>query len=239
MLNSRSDESSERRHSRGDMLFAARVFGKEFSEGHPASNSLRRHAEMSVDDDFIDLIARAKAGDQAAIRLFLSRFGREVQMMVRARLPKRLRNQYDSADFVQAVWQSFFAELPHRAPSFQKAVHLRGYLAGVARNKIFEQHRRLTRTEKYDICREERLYVRRGDRDVPRDVISPGPSPSQAAQADDRLERLIAGRSQREVDVIQLRRLGLTFEEIAAQTGVKERTARRIIDSARAAMEAC
>jgi RNA polymerase sigma factor (sigma-70 family) len=194
---------------------------------------------MSVDDDFIDLIARAKAGDQAAIRLFLSRFGREVQMMVRARLPKRLRNQYDSADFVQAVWQSFFAELPHRAPSFQKAVHLRGYLAGVARNKIFEQHRRLTRTEKYDICREERLYVRRGDRDVPRDVISPGPSPSQAAQADDRLERLIAGRSQREVDVIQLRRLGLTFEEIAAQTGVKERTARRIIDSARAAMEAC
>ena len=65
-----------------------------------------------------------------------------------------------------------------------------------------------------------------------RDVISPKPSPSEAAQADDRLDRLIAGRSQREVDVIQSRRLGLTFEEIAAQTGVKERTARRIIDSA-------
>ena len=193
---------------------------------------------MAVDDDFAALMARAKAGDQAAIRLFLSRFGREVQMMVRARLPQKLRGQYDSSDFVQAVWLSFFSELPRDAPIFQKVVHLRQYLAGVARNKIFEQHRRLTRTEKYDICREERLYIRRGDRDVPRDVISPDPSPSQAAQAEDRLDRLIAGRSQREVDVIQLRRLGLTFEEIAAQIGVKERTARRIIEAARARLEA-
>ena len=193
---------------------------------------------MSEGNKFADLMARAKAGDEAAIRLFLSRFSREVQMMVRARLPKRLRNQYDSADFVQAVWQSFFAELPHAAPSFQNVVHVRRYLAGVARNKIYEQHRRLTRTEKYDICREERLYIRRGGRDVPRDVVSPGPTPSQAAQAGDRLDRLVAGRSEREVEVIQLRRLGLTFEEIAAQTGVKERTARRIIDSARAGTEA-
>ena len=43
---------------------------------------------MPVEDDFVNLMARAKAGDQAAIRVFLTRFGREVQMMVRARLPK-------------------------------------------------------------------------------------------------------------------------------------------------------
>jgi RNA polymerase sigma-70 factor (ECF subfamily) len=193
---------------------------------------------MPIDDGFADLLLRAKAGDEGAIRLFLSRFGREVQMMVRARLPRQLRNQYDSADFVQAVWQSFFAELPHDSPNFQKVAHLRKYLNGVARNKIYEQHRRLTRTEKYDIRREERLYIRRGDRDVPREIISPGPSPSQAAQAVDRLDRLIAGRSQREVDIIQLRRVGLTFGEIAARTGVNERTARRIIDSVRAGLEA-
>ena len=133
-----------------------------FKEGRPTEVVLsRRNAVMAVDDDFAALMARAKAGDQAAIRLFLSRFGREVQMMVRARLPQKLRGQYDSSDFVQAVWLSFFSELPRDAPIFQKVVHLRQYLAGVARNKIFEQHRRLTRTEKYDICREERLYIRR------------------------------------------------------------------------------
>jgi RNA polymerase sigma factor (sigma-70 family) len=192
---------------------------------------------MPVDDDFADLMARAKAGDQAAIHVFLTRFEHEVQMMVRARLPKKLRNQYDSADFVQAVWQSFFSNLARHAPDFERVEHLRRYLAGVVRNKIYEQHRRLTRTDKYDVLREERLYIRRGDRDVPREVVSPDPSPSQAAQAVDRLAQLTAGRSQHEVDVIGLRRQGLTFEEIAAVTGVKERTARRIIDSARSGME--
>ena len=193
---------------------------------------------MPVDDDFAELMARAKAGDQAAIHVFLTRFEHEVQMMVRARLPKKLRNQYDSADFVQAVWQSFFSNLPRQAPDFEKVEHLRRYLAGVVRNKIYEQHRRLTRTDKYDVLREERLYIRRGDRDVPREVVSPDPSPSQSAQAGDRLAQLTAGRSQHEVDVIGLRRQGLTFEEIAAATGVRERTARRIIDSARSGMEA-
>jgi RNA polymerase sigma factor (sigma-70 family) len=192
---------------------------------------------MPEDDDIADLMSRAKAGDQAAIRSFLARFDREVQMMVRARLPRRMRNQYDSADFVQAIWKSFFTDLPRNALNFEDARHLRGYLAGAVRNKVHEQHRRLTRTQKYDIWREERLYIRRGNQDVPREVVSSDPSPSQAAQAGDRLAQLIAGRSQRDVEVIRLRRQGLTFEEISAVTGVNERTARRIIESARSEME--
>jgi RNA polymerase sigma-70 factor (ECF subfamily) len=107
----------------------------------------------------------------------------------------------------------------------------------VVRNKVQEQHRRLTRTEKYDLAREERLYVRRSGRDVLREVISPDPSPSETAQAGDRLEQLTAGRSQREIEVLNLRRQGLTFEEIAAQLGIHERSVRRIIESARSRME--
>ncbi len=48
---------------------------------------------------------------------------------------------------------------------------------------MHEQHRRLTKTEKCDLRREERLYIRRGDREVPREVVSPEPSPSQTVQA--------------------------------------------------------
>ena len=88
-------------------------------------------------------MARAKAGDPAAIRDFLSRFEQEVRMMVRARLPKKLRTQFDSLDFVQAVWQSFFADPPLDSPDFEKVEHLRGFLAGVVRNKVFEQHRQV------------------------------------------------------------------------------------------------
>jgi RNA polymerase sigma-70 factor (ECF subfamily) len=192
---------------------------------------------MREDDDFSDRMARAKAGDSAAIRDILSRFEQEVRIMVRSRLPKRMRSQFDSIDFVQAVWQSFFSDFKRDERQFDSEQHLRKFLAGVVRNKVFEQYRRLTKTEKYDLGREERLYVRRGDRDVPREVVSPDPSPSQAAQASDRLEQLTAGCEPLEVEVITLRQQGMTFAEIATQTGVNERTARRIIDSARSRLE--
>jgi RNA polymerase sigma factor (sigma-70 family) len=193
---------------------------------------------MPIEPDISDLIARARTGDEAAVREFLTRFEPEVRTMVRGRLPRMLRTQFDSMDFVQAVWQSFFADLRKGPRQFENVHHLRGFLAGVARNKVYEEHRRLTRTKKYALAREQRLYVRRGSREVERELISPEPTPSQAVQASDRLAQLMATCSPREVQVIVLRHQGLTFEEIAARTGVNERSVRRIIDEARARMEA-
>jgi RNA polymerase sigma factor (sigma-70 family) len=193
---------------------------------------------MGHDDDFTELMRRARSDDPAAIRDFLARFEREVQMMVRARLPKKLRTQFDSVDFVQAVWQSFFSDLRENPREFANTEHLRGFLAGVVRNKVQEQHRRLTRTEKYDVAREQRLYIRRGDREVLREVVSPEPSPSEMVQADDRMAQLTAGRSPREVEVVKLRLQGLTFVEIAERTRMDERAVRRVIESVRSRMEA-
>jgi RNA polymerase sigma-70 factor (ECF subfamily) len=187
---------------------------------------------MRPDDNFTDLMARARSGEPAAIRAFLSQFEPEVRMMVRARLPRRLRTQFDSSDFVQAVWQSFFYDLQQDRHEFANWEHVRGFLAGVVRNKVREQHRRLTRTEKYNVAREERLYVRRGDHEVVREVLSTEPSPSETAQAGDFLEKLTAGRHPRAAEVITLRYQGLTLMEIAGRTGMKERTVRRIIESA-------
>jgi RNA polymerase sigma factor (sigma-70 family) len=192
---------------------------------------------MFEDADFTALMVRAKAGDSDAIRDFLARYDREVRLMVRARLPRKLRPRFDSTDFVQAVWQSFFSDLPRALPEFDSPRHLRRFLYGVVRNKVNEQHRRLTQTDKHDLLREEPLYILRGGREVPRDVVSPDPSPSQAAQASDRLAQLTAGCSPRDLEVLTLRHQGLTQEEIAQRTGVNDRTVRRIIESARARLE--
>jgi RNA polymerase sigma-70 factor (ECF subfamily) len=180
---------------------------------------------------------RAKSGDAAAIRDFLCRFEPQVRMMVRARLPRKLRTQFDSIDFVQAVWQSFFTALQRDPRDFSNADHLRGFLAGVVRYKVLEQHRRLTRTEKYNLAREQRLYIHRGDQEVLRDVVSPDPSPSETAQAAECLEQLTAGRSLREVEILSLRRQGLTLLEIAERMGINERSVRRVIESVRSRME--
>jgi len=193
---------------------------------------------MDQEPDIADLIARARAGEETAIRDFLARFEQEVRIMVRGHLPRKLRTQFDSMDFVQAVWQSFFSGLQKSSRGFDNIHHLRRFLAAVARNKVFEEHRRLTRTEKYTIAREERLYVQRGEKLIERDLVSPEPTPSQTVQARDRLAQLIAGCSPREVQIITLRHQGLTFEEIAARAGIHERSVRRIIDDARERMEA-
>ena len=103
------------------------------------------------DEDLAGLIEQAKAGDEFALRDLLSRCEEDVRMVVRARLPRALRSQFDSMDFVQAVWQSVFTGPDRDLGRFENVRHLRGFLAGVAQNKVFEEHRRRTRTQKYDL----------------------------------------------------------------------------------------
>jgi RNA polymerase sigma factor (sigma-70 family) len=190
-----------------------------------------------VDDaDFGSLLAKARTGDGEATATLLRAFESDVRMMVRVRLPQVLRSQFDSMDFVQAVWQSVFAG-GGQAEEFGGAGHFRGYLAGVARNKVFEEFRRRTKTRKFDIGREEPLYVRRGQHDAPRDLPAADPSPSQVAQADEFFDRLVAGRSPVEARVMELRRQGQTFQEIAERMGMHERAVRRVIESARKRVE--
>jgi RNA polymerase sigma factor (sigma-70 family) len=191
-----------------------------------------------VDDaDLAERMARARAGDQGAVRALLERFEDDVRMVVRVKLPRALRSKFDSMDFVQSVWQDVFTREVLDPDRFENARHLLGYLAGVARNKVLEEQRRRTRTRKYDLGREEPLYVRRGDRDVPRDVAGTGPTPSQDVQARDRLAQILAGLSPRERQVVDLRRKGLTYADIAERMNMHEGAVRRIIDAIRQAQE--
>jgi DNA-directed RNA polymerase specialized sigma24 family protein len=190
------------------------------------------------DDNFADAMTRAKGGVPAAIRDFLRRFEMAVRTMVRAWLPKKPGTQVDSLDIVQALSQGIFSDLPRHTLDFLKVNHLHGLLAVVVRNDVYEQYGKLTRTAKYNNSRRERLYIGRGDRDLPREVISPDPSPGQAAQASAPLAQLTEGSSPREVKVIMFRRERFTYDDIAAQMGLNEKTVPRIIDSARSRMEA-
>ena len=193
---------------------------------------------MSTDsDDLAGQVARARAGDEAAYRDLLQRFEPEVRMVVRGKLPRALRSQFDSMDFVQAVWQSVFTGDNADLGRFENSRHLLGYLAGVARNKVYEEHRRLTRTRKYDVGREESLYVRKGNREVPRDLAASDTTPSQVVQGRDTLAKMMEGLGARDREVIDLRRKGLKYEEIAGRLGMHEAAVRRVVEAVRRRME--
>ena len=51
------------------------------------------------------------------------------------------------------------------------------------------------------------------------------------------MAQLTAGKSPREVEILTLRRQGLTLLEIAERTGINERSVRRVIESARSLLE--
>jgi RNA polymerase sigma-70 factor (ECF subfamily) len=185
------------------------------------------------DTEFVAVLEQARAGDEQAVAALLTTFESDVRIIVRARLPRALRGQFDSMDFVQAVWASVFTGPDQAIPEFANLGHFRGYLAGVARNKILDEYRRRTKSRKYDLSREEPLYVRHGGRETLREVPARDPTPSAFAQASDRFRQLTRGRDRREATILELRRRGLTFEEIAAQTGLHERTVRRFLDTMR------
>jgi RNA polymerase sigma factor (sigma-70 family) len=60
-----------------------------------------------------------------------------------------------------------------------------------------------------------------------------GPTPAQAAEAKDEWEHLLQTLRCADRRVMELRREGYSQVEIARETGIAERTVRRIIDAAR------
>jgi len=191
-----------------------------------------------MDDlQFNRLIERARAGDDAAIEELLMAFESDVRLIVRTRLPRLLRGQFDSMDFVQAVWKSVLADRRCGGKAFDNAAHFRGFLAGVAHNKVLQEFRRHTKTESHDLAREEPLYVRHGDREEPREVASPDPSASELFQADDLLGRIAAGRTPHLAEILELRRQGMTQEEIARHLRISDRSVRRALDEAYGRLE--
>lgn len=190
-----------------------------------------------ADVGFAELIERIRSGDDEAVAELIARFGPEVRAMVRARLPAKIRGQFDSMDFAQDVWSVAFVNCRDRPEAFDDSGHLMSFLAAVVRNKVGHEHRRLTRTLKYDVRREEPLYVERNGHASPRDVVADDPTPSEYVQADDRLEQLTDGLPPDEVSAIRLRAEGLTFDEVGERLGVHEKWVRRVIDALRDRME--
>ena len=64
-----------------------------------------------------------------------------------------MRSKFDSVDFVQMVWASFFAN-PEQIAKFKESEQLIAYLASMARNKVVEETRRRLQYQRHNVKRE-------------------------------------------------------------------------------------
>jgi RNA polymerase sigma-70 factor (ECF subfamily) len=180
---------------------------------------------VATDSSFEAAFARACQGSEEDLRQLLHDYGAYIQRVVRSRLDMRLRPKFDSLDFVQMVWASFFAE-PGALLRFNNPKQLLKYLAIMARHKVVdEERRRLSDNNRYRATGEQFL----GERDS--EVAERrSDSPSQCAIARERLQLLESTNCQQEREIMRLRMKGLSYIEIASKLNINERTVRKIVD---------
>ncbi len=181
---------------------------------------------MSDENEFSMLIERMRAGSEEAARELFRRYGPHIIRVVRRRLTKRLRSKFDSQDFAQAVWASFFA-MPPEACSFEHPEALAAYLEALARNKVIDVVRQRLMTDRYNVNREKSLEGSAAYE--VRHLPDTEPRPSQLYLAEDEWERLLTAAPLHQRRILELLRDGVTPGEIAKELGVNRRTIRRLL----------
>lgn len=181
--------------------------------------------------DYRELVVRARSGDEMAARTIIERFQPELLTIIRARLPRRLRKVFDSGDAMQEVWRSFLR--PKRrvdAASTPESENVRAYLKRMVMNRVGEEDRKFTQTDKYDLEKERPMVLVEGNETFNNEPSSKDPTPSAQVQAKELLASLSAGRTPLQLQMLQYRVEGSTYVEIAKKVGQCERTVRRFFE---------
>ena len=179
--------------------------------------------------DLPRFLARIQAGDESAAVELLRRYEAEVRLVVRRQLPRLLRSRFDSVDFLQSVWGSFFRRVRTGPSEFEDSRHLVAFLARAAKNKVIDEYRRAA-SQKQDMHREEGLWSEGGRaRDLP-DTID---SPSEVAQAREAFGQLADLLPEERREILVLKAEGLSSRDIGERLGISERTVQRVLEDLR------
>lgn len=190
--------------------------------------------EPEAEGDVPAFLERIRAGDEAAARELLTRYEAEVRLVVRRQLPRLLRSRFDSIDFLQSVWGSFFHRVRTGPSDFEDSRHLVAFLARAAKNKVIDEYRRAA-SRKQDMSREEPLWAEGGR---PKELAAHVDSPSEVAQAREAFGRLQSLIPVERRTILELKAEGLSSRDIGERLGMSERTVQRVLEDLRRRAEA-
>jgi RNA polymerase sigma factor (sigma-70 family) len=178
------------------------------------------------------VLKRIAAGSDEAVWELLDRYHSNILRLVRRRLPKEIRAKVDSVDIVQSVWKSIFRG-GQQLRETATAEDVFAYLAGMARLKILEAHRRFTRYPGYDVRREVPFT-----RSATEQAVHTNNFPSAIVRARENWERAMSQSGELGHKAIQLKLQGLTLDEMAEQLQVSKSTVQRLLRSVLQSLEA-
>lgn len=169
---------------------------------------------LDIQEPFLDLIRRVRAGDAAAAEELVRRYEPEIRLKVRTWLRLRtpeLRRAFDSMDICQSVMVNFFVRVAAGQYDLDEPGQLLGLLTVMARNKLSEQ-------VKYQ--QSTRRDVRRTYPIGPEGLAAVNhDTPSSLASAQELLLAFRSRLSAEELRLADLRALGRDWSSIAEELG--------------------
>jgi RNA polymerase sigma factor (sigma-70 family) len=167
---------------------------------------------MSDVQVFRDLMARVRTGDEQAAEELVRRYEPMIRMAIRVRLDHSgLRRLLDSMDICQSVLANFFVRAASGQFDLESPAQLVALLVTMARNRL-TNHLHQQQAGRRDYRRQD------GSADIG-EIIDPSPSPSKIAADRDLLEACRNSLTQEERRLADLRALGRTWDEVAAEVG--------------------
>jgi RNA polymerase sigma factor (sigma-70 family) len=174
-----------------------------------------------TDQPLDSLLEKLCSGDPVAMeRVFLA-FEPYLRMVVRKKLPTRLRAKFDSVDIVQSVWADLLRGFREDGWRFADEAHLRAFLVKLTRNRFIDHLRRHRTATSREHALEEIAPA-----DEP---VSRLPSASELVQADELSEQMLALCHPAHREIVRLRMRGMPVAEIASRVALHVGSVHRIL----------
>jgi RNA polymerase sigma factor (sigma-70 family) len=182
---------------------------------------------MSQELSFADLIRRVRAQDQEAATELVKRYESTIRRAVRFRLvDTRLGAMLDSMDICQSVLASFFARATSGEYELDKPEQLLKLLVAMARNKLASAARKQG-ADRRDFRRTKAAHPNRDN------WVAPEASPSQQVAAEELLQEAQRRLTPDEQQLVEMRRQGRDWADIAAELGSSPVLLRKKLSRAR------
>src|SRR5437763_5100383 len=186
-------------------------------------------------DSFPEFLARLQRRDDAAAQELFGRFAHQLIALAHRHIGAGLRHKVDPEDVVQSAYKSFFVRYGG------------GNLEAVNWNSLWGLLTLITVRK----CAERVAYHRAACRNAAREVSAPPgeegapwlealsrePTPVEAAELSETVDRLLAGLDEDERPVLELSLEGYTTREISERLGRAERTVRLLREVVRKRLE--
>jgi RNA polymerase sigma-70 factor (ECF subfamily) len=191
---------------------------------------------MAANSSFIDLMARLRAGDEAAAREIFHRFVNKLIRLARGQFNAALRRKVDPEDVVQSAYKSFFLRYGAGKLEVQDWGNLWGLLTVITLRKCLDRVE-YHRAERRDVQREASAQPGAAGAEPWWEAVAREPTPAEAAVLAEAVEQLLRGLDEDERPILEMSLQGYTTQEISDQLGRPERSVRRLRESVRKQLE--